>query len=288
MDIARTNGIPMETMAVACYRAAYNKESEESKSLSYGWLLYPWLLKVLRRSNSGIAVFNMGKNPDVTALSAIVIDGVMTISERYSDGTAKTRNRKCDITLKNGLYRGYKLGENWYVKVNKNNDVATAAQNGVTGSTKLMLLGLTYNIGETIGCSDGKINFVSYKKALWNFVKSSLGVSEKDAGTERYADLVNLCKEVSIDLKTAVEAKKTAKEQYDTFLTKAVESFIAVNGGKFTIQNYNDRIVAMVGNLPMGMVKKSTMALEDLIGKTLMRSSVAHEKGSSMSIIATV
>lgn len=146
LDIARMLNMSDEVLAVACYIATNEKDQNQDKGLSYGWLFFDELLSVFARHNDSVTLYRVPANTETVS----IVNGNLFVNDKKF---AEVEADDCSyVPVQNINGRLFAL-----VKKNaKTVDIVTVTNN----------IGVAYNTGMINGFRYNGESLESFKSAM--------------------------------------------------------------------------------------------------------------------------
>lgn len=100
-NLADELGVPGTVMAAACYIAAYDKDTKQNESLTYGWILFDELISVFSRGNRKYVLYSLPSNVE----SCCIVSGMMYVNgKKYRPVNAYDAEKVAIQTIKGRNY----------------------------------------------------------------------------------------------------------------------------------------------------------------------------------------
>lgn len=81
-DTAKALNVPLEVIAEVAYKVVYDKNSQQNKGLSYGWLLFDSLVSVFSRASEGATLYRLPQNAE----EVVIVNGEFKVNGiKYAD-----------------------------------------------------------------------------------------------------------------------------------------------------------------------------------------------------------
>ena len=271
INFANTHNIPLEVMAVAAYRAAYF--TEDPGYYVYGWILFPWLLKVLRREGNRICVENFGTSANICQIDVEVSNDTMKIVATGFNGKTKTFYRKAN-TIVDGKYTGKRIGERWVaklnVKPNTNLTTASAPVENTIENIEMHTTGAKHNLGKLLGIADDCKVTAEARYKLKQMIMDILKVNGRNV--EDFNEMITQIVKIG---------------NYNAFLTEGVRAMILANNSTFSVACHLNEVnqsyyyFIQVDGKDIATVSNANVAMANLAGKTVLMKDLVASVGKS-------